>query len=284
MSEQDQAIDNQESNIENEDVVVEEEYLDDAQPTDTDDDQIDVVIEGEQPPEPSEEDLEVQKAPKWVKELREKDRKSSKRIKELESQLADKQKPTHVELGDKPTLESAGFDTDKYDADMQAWYERKREIDAQEAAQKAKQETSDKAWQDRLSSYEAKKSEVKTKVRDYDEAEEVARETLSQTQQGILIHAADNPELLIYHLGKNPQKAKELADIQDPIQFAFAAAKIDSKLKVQSRKPKTQPEGRPSGSASLSGVIDTHLDALEKEADRTGDRSKFIAYKKSLKK
>ncbi|MEG8984239.1 hypothetical protein VCS94_19465, partial [Acinetobacter baumannii] len=83
--------------------------------------------------------------------------------------------------------------------------------------------------------------------RDFDEAEEFARDVLNQTQQGILIHAAEKPELLIYHLGKNPQKAKELAALTDPIQFAFAAAKIDAQIKVTTRKPSTSPERKPIG-------------------------------------
>mgnify|MGYP001506696023 CR=1 FL=1 len=184
----------------------------------------------------------------------------------------------------KLTLESVGFDSDEYETKLAEWFEQKRAHDDQEKQKKADQEKTNKAWQDRLTAYESKKADIKTKVRDFDIAEEQARDVLSQTQQGILIHAADNPELLVYHLGKNPEKAKTLAAIQDPIQFAFAAAKIDAQLKVQTRKPQTNPERKPSGSAPLSGVVDSKLEALEKEADRTGDRSKVIAYKKSLNK
>ena len=55
-------------------------------------------------------------------------------------------------------------------------------------------------------------------------------------------------------------------------------------MKVQTRKPQTNPERKPTGSAPISGAVDSKLEALEKEADRTGNRSKVIAYKKSLKK
>ncbi|MCW3174436.1 hypothetical protein [Acinetobacter baumannii] len=106
---------------------------------------------------------------------------------------------------------------------------------------------------------------------------------LNQTQQGILIHAAEKPELLIYHLGKNPQKAKELAALTDPIQFAFAAAKIDAQIKVTTRKPSTSPERKPSGSAPLSGTVDTTLAKLRAEAERTGDYTEVNKYKRKLK-
>lgn len=118
---------------------------------------------------------------------------------------------------------------------------------------------------------------------DFDEAEEFARDVLNQTQQGILIHAAEKPELLIYHLGTNPQKAKELAAITDPIQFAFAAAKIDAQIKMTARKPSTSPERKPSGSASLSGTVNSKLESLRAEAERTGDYTKVNEYKRKLK-
>lgn len=116
------------------------------------------------------------------------------------------------------------------------------------------------------------------------EAEDIARDVLTQTQQGILLHGAEKPELLVYHLGKNPQKAKELASITDPIQFAFAAAKIDAQIKMTARKPSTSPERKPSGSASLSGTTDSTLNKLRAEAEKTGDFTKVIAYKKQKRK
>ena len=121
-------------------------------------------------------------------------------------------------------------------------------------------------------------------MRDFDEAEEIARDTLTPIQQNMIIAGADNPELLIYHLGKYPQKAKELAGITDPVQFAFKAGKIDAQLKVQQRKPSTSPERKPSGSAPLNGVVDSTEVALRKEADATGNRTKLNQYLKAKDK
>jgi len=135
-----------------------------------------------------------------------------------------------------------------------------------------------------MQSYEERRQNVASKVRDFEEVEEAAKDKLTPTQQGILIHAAENPELILYHLGKNPKKAQELSEITDPIQFAFAAAKLDSQMKIQTRKPSTQPERKPSGSAGLSGVVDQKLAQLEAKAAKTGDRTELIKYKKSLQK
>ena len=166
---------------------------------------------------------------------------------------------------------------------MTDWHNKKIQFDQQEQAKKAEQEKVVQQWQDRVKSYETKKTAIKAKVHDYDEAEELARDALNQTQLGILISGAENPELLTYHLGKNPAKAKELAAIQDPIQFAFKLAKIDAQVKVQQRKPTTSPEKKVEGSAPLSGIVDAKEAELEKKALKTGDRTELIQYRKSKK-
>lgn len=289
-----------EYDLEQQDEQIEDENLEEELQTDESDDrddtdeaeiednqeeseEFDIVVGDEQPESQEDDEFHGQPAPKWVKELRREKKESDRRIKELEAKLNEKEKPQEIELGEKPKLEDYGYDEDNpdYIEALEKWVDKKFQLREQERKKQEEQEKANKVWQDKLNSYEAKKTAIKSKVRDFDEAEEIARDVLNQTQQGILIHAAEKPELLIYHLGKNPQKAKELAAINDPIQFAFAAAKIDAQIKMTARKPTTSPERKPSGSASLSGVVDPKEAALEKEALRTGDRTKLIQYRKS---
>lgn len=260
-----------------------EDHREDEQPgtEETETEEFFIGIEGEEPQQPEEDEFHGKPAPKWVKETREENRANKKRIRELEAQLASQTKTQEIELGEKPTLDSVGYDTDEYDRQLADWYSKKMQFDQQEQAKKAEQEKAQQLWQDRLNGYETKKAAIRTKVADYDVAEEIARDALNQTQQGILIHGADNPELLIYHLGKHPEKAKELAGITDPIQFAFKVAKIDAQLKVQTRKPQTSPEKKVQGSAPLSNVADAKEAELEKKALKTGDRTELIKYRKS---
>lgn len=248
-----------------------------------DEGEFDIVVGDEKPKEQDEDDFHGQPAPKWVKELRREKKESDRRIKELEAKLNEQNKPETIELGEKPTLESAGYDTEEFEKQLIDWTAKKAKFEQQEAAKREEQEKAAKAWQDKLNNYEAKKTAIKTKVRDFDEAEEIARDVLTQTQQGILLHGAEKPELLIYHLGKNPQKAKELAAITDPIQFSFAAAKIDAQIKMTARKPSTSPERKPSGSAALSGSVDNTLAKLRADAEKTGDYTKVNEYKRKLK-
>ena len=75
-------------------------------------------------------------------------------------------------------------------------------------------------------------------------------------------------------------KAKEIAAIKDPVKFAFAIAKLEAQLKVSTKKPAVQPEGRIQGNARPSGTIDSTLERLREEANKTGDYSKVMEYKR----
>lgn len=245
-----------------------------------------VITVGDEEPEPSDDDdFSGKPAPAWVKDLRKKEREARKRIKELEAQVQ-QAKPVDkpIEVGPKPKLADFDYDEDQFESAVEQWHERKRQVEQQQAAKQAEEEKAKQAWQTKMQSYEERRQNVASKVRDFEEVEEAAKDKLTATQQGILIHAAENPELILYHLGKNPKKAQELSEITDPIQFAFAAAKLDSQMKIQTRKPSTQPERKPSGSAGLSGVVDQKLAQLEAKAAKTGDRTELIKYKKSLQK
>lgn len=253
----------------------------------TSDDEEFVITAGDETPEPSSEDDDFsgQPAPTWVKDLRKKEREARKRIKELEAQVQ-QAKPADkpIEVGLKPKLSDFDYDEDQFESAVEQWHERKRQVEQQQASKQAEEEQAQQAWQTKMQSYEERRQTVAAKVRDFEEVEEAAKDKLTPTQQGILIHAAENPELIMYHLGKHPNKAKELAEITDPIQFAFAAAKLDSQMKIQTRKPATQPEKKPSGSAGLAGAVDQKLAQLEAKAAKTGDRTELIKYKKSLQK
>lgn len=245
------------------------------------DDEVVVSIGDEKPEEETE---EVQQAPTWVKDLRKSSREKDKRIKELERELQAKAapEPEKPKLGPRPTLEEFGYDEEKHSAATDAWYDKKHQVDAVEAQAKAEQEKAQQEWQGKLASYGKAKAELK--VRDFDDAEDVARETLSVVQQGIILQGAENPALVVYALGKSPAKAKELSAITDPVKYAFAIAKLESQLKVSPRKAPPPERLASSGSAAISGSVDSNLERLRNEAAKTGDYSKVIAYKNAQKR
>jgi len=222
------------------------------------------------------------KAPTWVTELRKEVRvlKREKKERERLDRERQTQSPQHQEpltLGAKPKIEDFDYDSDAYEAALDGWYTRKQVVEAQARQIEATREAQTREWQQKLSSYEDKKA--KLKVRDFEDAEAVILENLSEAQQGIILNGAENPALLVYALGKNEAKAKELAKTTDLVKFAFNVAKLESQLKVtQKRIP--EPEKVVGGSsASPTKNHDSTLERLRAEAEKTGIYDKVIAYK-----
>jgi hypothetical protein len=238
-------------------------------------DEITVSI-GEESPPPE----ESAAAPEWVRELRKSHREAQRKLREYEQKLqtlqATETKP--VALGPKPKLEDYDYDSDRFEQALDAWHERKRQVAEVEARARSAQEEQAKAWQTKLESYGKAKAELK--VRDYDDAEEIAQQTLSVVQQGVILQGADNPALVVYALGKNPKKAKELSSIADPVKFAFAVAKLEKELKVMPRKSAPAPERVVQTTGPKSGAVDSTLERLRAEAEKTGDYNKVMQYKR----
>lgn len=246
------------------------------QEPETDDESEDIVVTiGEEPP-PADENTA---APEWVRELRKNHRDLQKRNRELEEKLKTTVEPVKtVDLGRKPTLEDSDYDADDFEQKLSGWYERKRQVDEMAAKAEADQREQQKAWQARLDNYGKAKTELK--VKDFEDAEDVSKEKLNVTQQGIILQGAENPALVIYALGKNPKKAAELGSITDPVKFSFAVAKLETQLKVSNRKSPPPPEGTVRGTGAVSGAVGNQLERLRAEAEKTGDLSKVMAFKR----
>jgi len=268
---------NQKAVIEDNEVeVVEEEIevnepVDEVEPEDTEE----VVVSiGEEAPPPE----EHTPAPEWVKELRKTNRELQRQNRELQARVQAAPPETKpVVIGNKPKLEDHDYDADAYEEALTSWFERKRQADEVNAKQEAEVMNQQKAWQAKLDGYGKAKAELR--VKDFEDAEEVAQQVFSITQQGVLLQGADNPALVVYALGKNPAKAKELAEIKDPVKFAFAVAKLEKDLKVTNRRQAPAPERIVTGTGRSSGAVDSTLERLREEAARTGNMTKVIQYK-----
>lgn len=233
-------------------------------------DEIQVTIAGEEP--------EQERAPEWVRDLRKQHRELQKKVREYEEREKSVVSPT---VGPKPKLEDHDYDTEKYEVALEVWYRQKDKADAARREQERAIEEQQKSWQAKLDSYGKAKADLKAK--DYDDAEAVVQEAMSVTQQGIVLQGADNPALVVYALGKNPKRAKELAAITDPVKFAFAVARLESQLKVTPKaKPPAPEKPMPTGTAPVSGV-DSVLERLREEAAKTGDMTKVLRYKAQQK-
>ena len=268
---------NQKAVIEDEETIVEEEVeeiteiVEDLEEADTEE----VIVSiGEDAPPPEEQTP----APEWVRELRKTNRELQRQNRELQSKL--QVQPTEnkpVAIGIKPKLEDHDYDAEKYEEALTSWFERKRQADDTNAKQEAEVMNQQKAWQAKLDGYGKAKAELR--VRDYEDAEAIAQEVFSITQQGVILQGAENPALVVYALGKNPKKAKELAEVTDPVKFAFAVAKLEKELKVTNRRAAPAPERIVTGTGRSSGAVDSTLERLREDAARTGNMTKVIQYK-----
>lgn len=212
-----------------------------------------------------------------IRELRALAREQAKKLKELESKAAPQAETPR--LPEKPTLESCDYDEEAFESALTNWYEAKKQVEAAEKAKEDELRQAQEAQQQRVQAYQARAAELK--VKDFKEAEEEVIGALSVAQQAIL-WGADDTTALVYALGKHPEKLKELAAIKDPAKFAFAAAKLETQMKVTTRKPKVQPESKVApGAGSLSGGSDATLERLRAEAEKTGDYSKVGAYRRA---
>jgi len=266
---------NEKAVIEDNEPFVEEEIEEVTEIVDDQDEPEEVVVSiGEDAPPPE----DHTPAPEWVRELRKTNRELQRQNRELQSKLQVQPTETKpVVIGAKPKLEDHDYDADKYEEALTDWFERKRQADEVNAKQQAEVMNQQKAWQAKLDGYGKAKAELR--VRDYEDAEAVAQEVFSITQQGVILQGAENPALVVYALGKNPKKAKELAEVSDPVKFAFAVAKLEKELKVTNRRAAPAPERIVSGTGRSSGAVDSTLERLREEAARTGNMTKVIQYR-----
>lgn len=284
MDPEDEVIEVEQENLEeNQEVeqgeVVEEVGTKEAEESSEDDDVV-VSIEGEAPPQEEEEE---RTAKPWVKQLRQERKDLQKEVKELRRKLEEKAQPDSATIvGNEPTLAECEYDEVAYKEKYAAYL--KRKLAAEEQAEKKRKEIEDQQtnWQKTINAYE--KAKAGLKIKDFDEAEQLVRDTLSPTQQALILEVADTPEaaaLLVVALGKNPAKLKEVASIQSLAKFTGTIAKLETKVKVTPRKVAPAPEREVKGGGSTSSAVDSTLDRLRAEADKTGDRTKVAKYLKA---
>lgn len=226
-------------------------------------------------------------APSWVKRVRKHNKillRENEQLKEKLQQAAPQLTPVNYDPGPKPTLEGCDYDSDQFERKYAEWTEKKLEIENRQKEERTQQEKAQQVWQQRINQYVEKKQ--KLKVKDFQEAEETVADILNLNQRGMIVQAADSPELVIYALGKNPKRAAELAEINDYVKFAMAIGRLESQLKIKPKKNRSVPEPEKTlkSSASLSATTDKTLDRLRKEAEKTGDYSKVHSYRRQKRK
>jgi hypothetical protein len=205
------------------------------------------------------------------------------RLKELEAKeverLAAKEQK---ELRPKPLFDDYGHgEEDKFEDDLIGWHEDKKKFEAKKNEAKEKEDAVQNSYNENLEGYNTRKKALA--VEDYDDVETKVSTKLSTQQMQLAVHGLEKPELLFVALSRNSKELERLSNITDPTKYAVAIGKIEAQLKTSKGNRAPDPEKRLKGKAAIvSG--DKALDDLEKEAARTGDRTKVIAYNRGLRK
>lgn len=233
---------------------------------------------------PAEDDAH-DRAPDWVRDLRKANREKDRRIRELEAKVASATPaPAAIVVGEKPTLAGCEYDEAKFETELQAWHDRKRTVEDEQRNRADAEKRAQDEWRQRLEAHNKAASSLK--VADFEDAQDVAREIFSVVQQGIMIKGVSDAETaakLIYALGKNPKKAKELAAISDPVQFAVAIGEVKTMLKTAPRKAAPVPERVIRGNSPAAVSTDAKLEQLRAEAAKTGDFTKVHQYRQQIR-
>jgi hypothetical protein len=235
-----------------------------------------VTIEGQEKPD------EEESAPSWVKDLRRKNREDQKRIRDLEQQLQARETGS-AQPPKKPKLEDFDYDADEFEKAMDAFYSAKAKHDAELEKQAQAREAQEKEWTERQQAYVKSKERFKPEA--MKEAEDEVIATLPPGRQAMIIDIADDPGTLVYALGKNSAKLRELASIKSDGRFIKELAKLEMNIKVQTKsKTPPPPERTISGSGKTPGAAAATLESLKAEAQRTGEYGKYLAEKRRLGK
>ncbi len=242
--------------------------------------ELEVSIEGESPPPVEEQDSSViREMRKALREKEKAEKAAARRAKELEAELEAIRNPKQ-ELGPKPTLESVDYDAEAFEAALLKWSENKRKADSELEKQKEAQKVEQQVYAERLERYQAEARELK--LPNFDDAEAAVRDALNVTQQSVLVRYSEKPAAIVAALAGNPDTAKRLAAISDPIAFALAVKDLESKVKLTPRKPPA-PESKVT-SSGRSIPYEARLKELQAAADRTGDGSEVLRFLRAQKK
>lgn len=242
-----------------------------------------IISLGDPPADAGEPDAGKPKESSVITKLRQKLRDADRQLREAKLEKEAQAKATDApQLGPKPKLEDFDYDPDKLVDAMEAWVLRKREVEDHQRKAREAQEAEAKAFEAKRKKYRQDLEALP--VRDAEEVHEQVAGTLSPIQQGIILHIAADPAKLVYALGKSPADLDRLSKLTDHLQLAAEIARLESKVMTTKRTPAAPtPEKRLSGVGSAAGATDRKLEQLRKDAERTGDFSEVMRYKRSLK-
>jgi hypothetical protein len=238
------------------------------------DDEITITIEG-MDPEPEQEEAPTNA----VRQLREALKDRERQLRELKAKMP-VEAAQEPKADPRPELRDHQWDEAAHADAVVAWAEREATRKAEAKAQQSR----GLEIQQRFDEKQAKaRTAGKALASDFDDVEAIVKDGLTANQVALIYHAIPGAEQMIYAIGRNPKLMAELAAETDLALFTVRVAELKGKIKVE-RKAPPAPEARINGgSGSPIAISQARVDAAEKLAEKTGDRSEVIRLKKLMR-
>lgn len=184
--------------------------------------------------------------------------------------------PSVIELRARPTMFDHDYDEDRYEADLEVWLNEKAEHDKALAEQSSKYQDINQRYVDSVQKF----SKIAV---DYHEVESRVASVLSHEKQALLKMAVGDVAPFAYFLGKSGQTLDKLSNL-DEVSFIKEVALLEYQMNNRPKSSKSKPMPKDHElTGSASGGFDKKLAELEAKAERTGDRTEVLAYKRALK-
>lgn len=262
---------NQDDLPDNQDDDADGDDADDADASDDDEDDFDVSFEGDDAPARGDDsDL--------IKRLRQRERDLSKQLAEARKAVPPPAPVERIQVGPIPNIEDFDYDVAKHTAAVEAWTAKKIAAERQNADAEQAQQRTQTALRADYDRFQTQKAAIGAK--DFEAAEDAVAATLSRDQVAAIIQGADDSAKVIYALGRHPDRLKALASEPNIVKFIAKVAKLEGSVKVTNRRQAPAPDRPARGSAPFSGGSDKTLAKLEAAADRSGDRTAVVNYKR----
>jgi len=241
-----------------------------------------IAIEGE-PPE-VDEDAEIEaelgdKGRNALRAAREAAKAASRKVRDLETRLAAQEQPKQEPELKRPTLEDCGFNEDTFAEQMSAYLSAKKDADAKREAEAAKVRERETAYQEKLNRYHAERIKVGVD----DDAQAVVVAALNAQQQTALMDASSDPAKVVAVLSKTHKILSESAGIAEIHKFTYRLDQIEGRITMTEKAP-PPPESKLRGAgAPPSASLSSQLEAAEKRAEMSGDRSAVLRIKRQMR-
>lgn len=230
-----------------------------------------VAFEGEEEAAPASED----NSSETFAELRKRNRELTRQIRDLSKRAPEEPEP--IEVGQRPTLEDCDHEEERFVAEHEAWVQRREMA----AAQKAKADEANKAQQaafaEKVKAYDAEKATLG--LANFEEAEAEVSLALPAETMAALMHT-EKPATLVAALHRSPVALEKLSKLS-LLEAAIMIGELKGRVTVRKGKAK-QPDHGIQGKATIRSG-DKEIKRLEQEAERTGNRTELIRYRRKLK-